>query len=230
MTETMPTTSTTQTARPHHLPPAEEGRGWVLAGLGAAIAGTVGVVASAMSGAVYEEELAGDALGITERLAEQTGSILVFHCASMVAALLLLVFAAGLRRRIAARTPEGHLAAQVAAAGLMLVSVTLVMGSSLTTEFVFGVQEPALLVPETAVFFGHWIGTVPWVWAGAGVAALALGVAGWRHSAVPPWLTWVSLVLGGLTTLIALSPLQYLAGMTGPLWLLVTTLGLLRRA
>lgn len=29
------------------------------------------------------------------------------------------------------------------------------MVSALTTEFVFGVQDPELLVPETAVFFGH---------------------------------------------------------------------------
>jgi hypothetical protein len=41
----------------------------------------------------------------------------------------------------------------------------------LTTEFVFGVNDSDLVVPATAVFFGHWIGTVPWLWVGAGVAA-----------------------------------------------------------
>jgi hypothetical protein len=148
----------------------------------------------------------------------------------MVAALLLVVFAAGLCRHLQSSTPAGHLAPQVARSGLLLVSVALLMGSSLTTEFVFGIQDPDLLVPETAVFFGHWIGTVPWVWAGAGVAALAVGVAGRRYAAVPGWLTWVSLVLGTLTTLFAISPLQYMAGMTGPLWLLVTAVALLRRS
>jgi hypothetical protein len=111
----------------------------------------------------------------------------------------------------------------------MLVSVALLMGSALTTEFVFGVQDAGLLVPETAAMFGHWIGTVPWVWAGAGVAALALGKAGRSYGATAGWLTWTSLVLGGLTTLFAISPLQYMAGMTGPLWLTAAAVGLLKR-
>ena len=101
------------------------------------------------------------------------------------------------------------------------------MGSALTTEFVFGVQDPELLVPETAVFFGHWIGTVPWVWAGAGVTALAVGIAGRSFNAVARWLTWTSLVLGAITTLFGISPLQYMAGMFGPIWLTVAAIGLL---
>ena len=35
-----------------------------------------------------------------------------------------------------------------------------------------------------------------------------------------------TLVLGGVTRVLGVSPLQYMAGMTGPLWLLVTALGL----
>lgn len=80
----------------------------------------------------------------------------------------------------------------------------------------------------TAAFFGHWIGTVPWVWGGAGVAALCRGLVGRRHDAFPGWLTWTSLGLGVITTLFAISPLQYMAGMTGPLWLTVAALGLLK--
>ena len=106
------------------------------------------------------------------------------HRARWSRALLLLVFAAGLRRRLAALAPaRSSLLPQVAASGLRLVSVAgLLWAPALTTEFVFGVQDPGLLVPETAVFFGHWIGTVPWVWAGAGVAALAVGA---RRPLVP---------------------------------------------
>ena len=37
-------------------------------------------------------------------------------------------------------------------------------------------------------------------------------------------------MLGGLTALFLVSPLQYMAGMTGPLWLVVASLGLLRTA
>jgi len=37
-------------------------------------------------------------------------------------------------------------------------------------------------------------------------------------------------VLGGLTAVFLVSPLQYMAGMTGPVWLVVVSLGLLRPA
>jgi len=33
-------------------------------------------------------------------------------------------------------------------------------------------------------------------------------------------------VLGGVTLVLGLSPLQYMAGMTGPIWLLITAIGL----
>ena len=204
-------------------------RGWALAGVGAGLAGITAVIGSSLSGAVYDDTLAGDAAAQTAKLAEQTGSILLFHTAATVCAVLLVVFAAGLRRRIASATPKDGLLPQVAAYGLLLVSVALLLGSGLTTEFVFGLQDPALVLPESAVFFGHWIGTIPWLWVGAGIAGLALGVAGLRHRAVPAWLAWFSLGLGGLTTLLGISPLQYMAGVTGPLWLTVAALGLLRR-
>jgi hypothetical protein len=207
-----------------------EGRGWLWAGVGAGVAGIAAVGVSGLITAVYDEDVAGNAAAITERLAEQTMPILLFHTAAMISALLLLVFAAGLHRRIALATPVGSLLPQVASSGLVLVSVALLMGSALTTEFVFGVKESGLLVPETAAMFGHWVNTVPWVWAGAGVTALALGVAGRRSAATAPWLTWASLVLGTLTTLFAVSPLQYMAGMTGPVWLTVAAIGLFRKS
>ena len=62
----------------------------------------------------------------------------------------------------------GLLLPQVAASGLLLVSVAQLMGTALTTEFVFGLQDSDDIGAEAAVFFGHWIGTVPWLWAGAG--------------------------------------------------------------
>jgi hypothetical protein len=82
-------------------------------------------------------------------------------------------------------------------------------------------------VPEVGVFFAHWVGTIGWLWVGAGVAALAVAVAALKHAAAPRWIGWVSAVLGVITTLFGISPLQYMAGMTGPVWLLVVTLGFL---
>lgn len=200
---------------------------WAWAGVGAGLAGIISIGASMQVDAVYAEGVEGDPTAIVARLADQTAAILAFHTATMVSLVLLVVFAAGLRRRLAGQLPSRSLLPDVAAAGLGLVAVAQLLGSGLTTEFVFGVTDPdALLVPEAAVFFGHWIGTVPWLWVGAGIAGIAVAVAALRHGATARWVGWVGAVLGGLTLLLGISPLQYMAGMTGPLWLLLTALGL----
>lgn len=199
-------------------------RRWAVAGVVAGLAGIASVAASMNTGAVYEADIAGDALAITERLAEMTGVIIAFHVATMVSALLVVVFAAGLHRDLARRLP-GSALPMVAFSGLLLVAVAQLLGTALTTEFVFGVQDPDLVVPETAVLFGHWIGTVPWLWGTAGLTALSLGMAT-RTAGYPRWLGLLGHGAGGLLLLIAVSPLQYMAGMVGPVWLTVTAIGL----
>ena len=106
------------------------------------------------------------------------------------------------------------------------------MGGALTTEFVFGVADPEPIVPEVAVFFGHWIGTVPWLWGGAGLTGLVVAIAALRHRSYSRFVGWTSVVLGGLAALFFVSPLQYMAGMVGPLWLTIFSIALLlsRRA
>jgi hypothetical protein len=207
--------------------PATKSRRWQLAGLGAGVAGIGSIVGSSLSGAVYEDRIAGDAVAITDRLAEMTSPIMFFHTATMISCALLVVFAAGLQRDLRVRLGSDSLLPQVAASGLMLVSVALLMGAGLTTEFVFGVADPDLIVPEAAVFFGHWIGTVPWLWGGAGLAGLVVAIAALRHGSYARWIGVTSLVLGGLAALFFVSPLQYMAGMVGPLWLTILSIGLL---
>lgn len=199
---------------------------WALAGIGAAFAAMAGIVGSGLSGAVYDPDLQGDAEGITAKLGDLVAPLMLFHVATVISALLLVVFAAGLHRYLGQRLLGDSLLPRVASQGIVLVTVMQLVGTALDTEFIFGVQDPDMLVPESAVMFGHWVGTVPWVWAGAGVAALALAVAVFRHAAAPRWIGLVSAVLGTITTLLAISPLQYMAGMTGPLWLLVCASGL----
>ena len=206
------------------------GRGWVLAGLGAGVLGIAGVVASGMVDAVYDPDLAGDPDAITDRLSDQVPQVLAFHTATMLSCVLLVLFAVGLHRQLQRRTGPDSLVPGVAAAGLGLVAVAQLLGAGLTTEFALGlVDDPGQLLPESAVFFNHWIGTIPWLWGGAGLTGLALARAA-RQGAYATWLGWASLVLGGLTALFMVSPLQYMAGMTGPVWLVVVSLGLLRTA
>jgi hypothetical protein len=207
---------------------APTSRAWAAVGVAAAVTGLVGIAASMGVDAAYDPAIEGDAPAIVERLGEQVPQLIVFHVATMVATLLLLVFAAGLKRRLEAQAPAGSLLPAVAASGLGLVSVAGLLGAGLNTEFIFAVaDDEAKLVPEVGVFFAHWVGTIGWLWVGAGVAALAVAVAALRHAAAPRWIGWVSAVLGVITTLFGISPLQYMAGMTGPVWLLVVTLGFL---
>jgi hypothetical protein len=205
---------------------APTSRAWAAVGVAAAVSGLVGIGSGLTVDAVYDPAIEGDAPAIVERLGEQVPQLVVFHVATMVSTLLLLVFAAGLKRRLEAQAPAGSLLPAVAASGLGLVSVAGLLGAGLNTEFIFAVaDDEAKLVPEVGVFFAHWVGTIGWLWVGAGVAALAVAVAALRHAAAPRWIGWVSAVLGVITTLFGISPLQYMAGMTGPVWLLVVTLG-----
>lgn len=220
-TTTAPAPDTTSNRRP-----PSTSRAWAFAGVLGGLAGIIGIQASMSITAVYDEKNQGDAAKITEAMGDFVPNILVFHVATMVAAVVLVVFAAGLRRRLKAQAPVGSLLPDVAAAGLTLVSVAALMGTALNTEFVFAfTQENAELVPEVATVYGHWIGTVPWLWVGAGITGLALAVAALRHAAAPRWIGWVCAVLGGLTVLLGISPLQYMAGMTGPVLVLIAALG-----
>ncbi len=222
------------TPAPASRPAGSTGRGWVVAGILAGVLGAVGAVgagASGMVGAVYDPDLSGDATAITDRLAELVPQILVFHTATMLSCVLLVVFAAGLHRQLVRLVSPDSLVPGVAAAGLGLVAVAQLMGAGLTTEFAFALAgDTGELVPQNATFFNHWIATIPWLWGGAGLTGLAVASAALRQQAYPRWLGWTSLVLGGVTALFLISPLQYMAGMTGPLWLIVVATGLLRSA
>lgn len=102
---------------------------------------------------------------VASRLARIT-----FHTASAIAALLLVVLAAGVRRFLIENTPLDHLAPHAASTGLILPSVALL----------------TRLAPRSASF-----------------AARSLRC-------------WPS------------ARCKYMAGMTGPLWLLIVTIALLR--
>lgn len=212
-------------SRPRRIAPAVA-RTWAIVGAAAGLAGVIAIQASLTVDAVYNEKYAGDADSITDRLGDFVPNILALHFGTMIAAVLLLVFAAGLRRRLEAQAPTGSLLPTVAAGGLLLTSVAALMGGAFTTEIVFGLESSDVaLDPEFAAVVGHWIGTVPWLWIGSGVTGVAVAVAALRHQAAPRWIGWVGAVLGGITLLFGLSPLQYLAGFTGPVLVLALGLG-----
>lgn len=205
--------------------PAGASRSWAFAGIGAGLAGIGTIVSSSMIDAVYDKSLFGDPQGMADKLADQTPQILAFHVFTVVGALLLVVFAAGLFRRLRDGLGDRSVAPLVAFGGLLGTAVVAVIGSGLDTEFVFGIgADEQMIEPVNAVMFNHWTGTIPWCWVLAGLAGLAVFTAS-RAGGVPRWIGRTGLVLGGLTVLIGVSPAQYMAGATGPLLVLVAALG-----
>lgn len=200
-------------------------RSWALAGFGAAVAGLTSVMISSTAGGVYDLEVRGDAEKVRDAVNADHAVLIAFHVLAVVAALLLIPFGLGLARRLRSALPAESLLPGVAASGVLLTAGVLVLGSGLDTEFIVGGHEPGDAVAENVAMYNHWIGTIPWLWVGVGLSGLAVWVAALRHQAVPRWLGPVGLLLGGLTVLLGISPLQYMAGMTGPLWMAVTALG-----
>ena len=124
-----------------------------------------------------------------------------------------------------ARPAGDSLAPVVALVGLAGTAVVSILGSGLDTEFMMPAGQDDVTVDDgSAAIYGHWIGTIPWLWTLVGLAGLAVFVAA-RSGAVPRWLGIVGLVLGGLTVVLGVSPLEYMSGVTGVLWLLVTAVG-----
>ena len=201
-------------------------RAWAIVGAAAGVAGVVGIQASLQIDAVYNEKYAGNAELILERLDDYVPQLLVLHVAMTGAAIMLLVFAAGLRRRLQAQAPAGSLLPDVAAGGLLLTAVAAFLGAGFTTEIVFALTDDTVPIdPEFAAVVGHWTGTIPWLWVGAGLTGVAVAIGALRHAAAPRWLGWVGAALGGVTLLLGLSPLQYMAGFTGPILVLALGLG-----
>jgi hypothetical protein len=208
-----------------HAHPGSTSRLWSLAGLGSGVLGAATIVTSSATGYVYEDKYShGSVDGIAGEISDNAGLLFAFHSITALGAVLMVVFAAGLFRRLRATGPDS-LAPVVALVGLAGTAVVSLLGSGLDTEFMMaGVQDEVSIDDGSAALYGHWIGTIPWLWTFVGLAGLAVFAAA-RSRSVPRWLGLVGLVLGGLTVLLGVSPLEYMSGLTGVLWLLVTALG-----
>jgi hypothetical protein len=205
--------------------PTGLGRGWSAAGIGAGVAGIATIVLTSAVSAVYDKDLVGNSAGVAAELEDQAGAMFAFHSVAVVGARLMGVFAAGLFRRLGSALPDSSLPL-VAFAGLFGTAIVSVLGSGLDTEFMmtFATGDSGDVDPANAAMYNHWIGTIPWVWVLAGLAGVSLHLAA-RQGAVPRWIGRVGLVLGGLTLLLGISPLEYMAGPAGALLVLVTGVG-----
>src|SRR5262245_2088575 len=82
---------------------ASPSRLWAVAGIGSALLGAATIVTSSAAGFVYEDKYShGSIDGIAGELSDKTGVLFAFHSITVLGAVLMIVFAAGLFRRLRA--------------------------------------------------------------------------------------------------------------------------------
>jgi hypothetical protein len=205
------------------------GTGWARAG---ALAGLTATIAFLISGGMApgDDALMADNALFVKEIIDTDAIVWAFQVLTVVAAAGIAVFAAGLRRKLAAQAPADSLLPSLAAAGLGSVAVVLLVGGGISTELFWHLlqdyrkSDPDTIAANLAVF-----NTIAWVWAGIGLTTGAVAVAALRHGSLPRWLGWVSAVATVLIVLTQLAPLQYMAAFVGGPWLLVAGIGLARQ-
>ena len=211
-------------------PTTTDGAGWAWSGVAAGVCGLATFVLAPMVVSEWSDELMSDNSLLATELADSEAIVWATQVLTSLTALLLVVFAAGLRRRLAAQEPVGSLLPTVAFSGALLTAAMSLAGGGISTELFWsltqdvGATDPDNLGAHLAIF-----NTIPWVWAGMGLTAGAVAVAALRHGSVQRWIGWVSVVFAGLVLATQLIPGQYMALLPGSLWLVVAGIGLARR-
>jgi hypothetical protein len=208
-------------------------RGWARAGIAAGVVGLAAFVASTGGLAVTEEALADNAL-LVEEIAGKGAYIWAFQALMSAAAVGLVLFGAGLRRRLDEQEPVGSLTGTVALLGIGLTAALCLVGGGISTELFWELQaaneDITQVDPDTIAANLGIYNTMGWVWAGVGLAAGAVAVAGLKHASVGRKLAWFSATMAGLIGLLQLIPLQYLAALPAALWCLVVGVAMSRQA
>jgi hypothetical protein len=190
------------------------------------LAGVAGAVA-ALGLDVGDPEAGRDAARVVELSAGNGPLIALVSASFVVAAFAVVVFGAGLRRRLAAGGRDA-LAPDLALAGSVLVAALCLAGSAPATDVAANLGAGAALDPDAVVANSSSLITTAWVWAGAALTAAAVALGGLGGArAVPRWLAIVSAVFAVLIGAVAVLPLQYLAALLGALWLVVAGVGML---
>ncbi|WP_431729303.1 hypothetical protein [Verrucosispora sp. TAA-831] len=210
--------------------PVRPPRAWALTGALGGLVGLVGIFTTAGLTAPAEPYSADNA-GYVAALTDRAGYVWAHQVVTVVAIVCLAVFAAGLRRYLGAQEPAGSLLPTLAASGVGLVLVGLLIGGGISTELFFSLNaadewDPDVIAPMLTIY-----STMAWLWGGIGLTAAAVAVGGLRHGSVSRWFAVFSAVIAVLIAATQLAPVQYIALVPGGIWLVVAgvTLALRQR-
>jgi hypothetical protein len=200
-------------------------RAWAFTGAAGGLIGLVGLFLGANLTADVGDGIKDNAQ-LVAAIAGHRDLAWLYQISAVTAAVCLVVFAAGLRRHLAMQEPAGSLVPAVAAAGVGLVAAAALIGGGICTELYWALGEPERWDPDTIAAMVEIYNTIAWLWAGAGLAAAAAAVGGFRHGSVSRWLAGVSVLLALLVAATQVFPVQYAALFPGALWVIVAGLGL----
>ncbi|RIV41181.1 hypothetical protein [Micromonospora radicis] len=205
--------------------PVRPRRAWALTGALGGLVGLVGIFATATLTAPAEQFRADNA-DYVAAVADRTGYVWAHQVVTVVAIVCLAVFAAGLRRYLAAQEPADSLVPAVATTGIGLVLVGLLVGGGISTELFFALgaadqYDPDVIAPQLTI-----VATMAWLWGGIGLTAAAVAVGGFRHGSVSRWFAVFSAVVAGLVAATQLTPVQYIALVPAGIWTVVAGLAL----
>ncbi len=125
-----------------------------------------------------------DNADVLAELEGKAGWVWAFQTLGVALAILLVIFAVGLRRRLAGQEPAGSLVPDLAGLGLMLMAVMTLVGTGISTEMFHALRHTDEVDPDTIAAHLAIYNTMAWVWAGGMLTTGAMAVAGLRHGSV----------------------------------------------
>lgn len=206
-------------------PPAR--RGWARAGLAAGIGSLAFFILPSSMLSTSTDALA-DNVDVLAALDGKAGWVWVFQTSGVALALLLVIFALGLRRHLAGQEPAGSLLPDLSAVGLILMSVMTLVGTGISTEMFHSLRHADEIDPDTVAAQLAIFNTMAWVWAGGLLTTGALAVAGLRRSSVSRRLGRFAAVMSALVVLTQVLPFQYMAVLPMAIFLIVCSISMLR--
>jgi hypothetical protein len=201
-------------------------RGWAMAGLLSGIGSLVFFMLPSSMLSVSTDAYADNA----DVLAELEGKaewVWVFQTTGVALALALVIFAVGLRRRLAGQEPAGSLVPDLSAVGLILMAVMTLVGTGISTEMFHALRHSDEVDPDTISTHLAIFNTMAWVWAG-GLLTTGAFVAAARNGSVSRRLGRFAAVMSGLIVVTQVLPFQYLAVLPMTIFLIVTGIAMLR--
>jgi hypothetical protein len=208
-------------------PPARTRRGWAYAGLLGGIGSFLFFLGPASMLSPSTDSYADNAK-VLEELDGKQGWVWAFQTLGVALAILIVIFALGLRRRLAGQEPAGSLVPDLAGIGLILMAIMTLVGTGISTEMFHALRHTDEVDPDTVSSHLAIYNTLAWVWAGGILTTGAMAVAGLRHGSVSRRFGRFAAVMTVLVGLTQVLPFQYLAVLPMAIFLVVCGVSMVR--